>query len=226
MAAGFAGDLKMDFLDKIRTPQKSNSIKKQVIITIGILFFGVCMGWFSKFLDYRQAELPALLQVIDHILDFHNFLGGFAPWIVIAVCISVYSHTPIRAAINVFFFFSGFVASYYIYSNFVAGFFPRSYAFIWIAFTIASPFLAFLSWYANGTGLIALILSSGIIAVLLNTAFSYGMFYIDIRSWLNLLMLLLGIFVLRKSMKETIGMTGIAIAFAIIIEMIIPFSFY
>lgn len=184
------------------------------------------MGLFSKFLDYRQGELPALLQVIDNTLDFHNFLGGFAPWIVIAVCISVYSHTPIRAAINVLSFFSGFVASYYIYSYFVAGFFPRSYALIWIAFTIISPFLAFLSWYAKGTGCIALILSSGILGVLLNIAFSYGMFYIDISSWLNLLMLLFGIFILRKSMKETIGMIVIAIAFAIIIKMVIPFSIW
>ncbi len=216
----------MDFLDKIRVPQKSNPIKRQVIVTIDILLLGICMGWFSKFLDYRHAELPVLLQVIDNTLDFHNFLGGFAPWIIIAVCISVYSLTPIRAAINVFSFFSGFVASYYIYSNFVAGFFPKSYAFIWIAFTIASPFLAFLSWYAKGTGCIALILSSGILGVLLNTAFSYGMFYIDIRSWLNLMMLLFGIFILRKSMKETIGMMGIAIAFAIIIKIVIPFRFW
>ena len=216
----------MVFLDKIRVPQKSNYIKRQVIVTIGILLFGICMGLFSKFLDYRQGELPALLQVIDNTLDFHNFLGGFAPWIVIAVCISVYSHTPIRAAINVLSFFSGFVASYYIYSYFVAGFFPRSYALIWIAFTIISPFLAFLSWYAKGTGCIALILSSGILGVLLNIAFSYGMFYIDISSWLNLLMLLFGIFILRKSMKETIGMIVIAIAFAIIIEIVIPFSIW
>lgn len=216
----------MSVLDKIRAPQKSNDIKKQVVVTIGILLFGICMGLFSKYLDYRQGQLPALLQAIDNTLDFHNFLGGFAPWIVIAVCISVYSHTPIRAAINVFLFFLGFVASYYLYSYFVAGFFPRSYAFIWVAYTIFSPFLAFLSWYAKGTGWIALILSSGILGVLLNTAFSYGIFYIDIRSWLNFLMLLVGIFILRKSMKETIGMLGIAIAFAIIIEMVIPFSIW
>lgn len=214
----------MNFLDKIRIPQKANSIKRQVISTIDILAFGICMGLFSKFLDYRQAELPALLQTIDNALDFHNFLGGFAPWIVIAVCISVYSHTPIRAAINVFSFFTGFVASYYIYCNFVAGFFPKSYALIWIVFTIISPILAFFSWYAKGKGSIALILSSCIISVLMNTAFSYGMFYIDIRSGLNLIMLLLGVFVLRKSMKETIGMMGIAIAFAILIKMVIPFS--
>ena len=216
----------MFFLDKIRAPQKSDPVKRQIITTIGIFLFGIGMGWFSKYLDYRQAELPALLQVIDDTLDFHNFLGGFAPWIVIAVCISVYSHTSVRAAVNVFFFFSGFVASYYLYSNFVAGFFPKSYAFIWIAFTIASPFLAFLSWYAKGTGFIALILSSGVLGVLLNTAFAYGMFYIDIRSWLNVLMLLFGILVLHKSVKETIAALGIAVVFAIVMEAVLPFSFW
>jgi hypothetical protein len=216
----------MNFLDKIRTPQKSANIKKQSMVTIGILLFGICMGVFSKFLDYRHAELPVLLQVIDKKFDFHNFLGGFAPWIVIAVCISVYSHTPVRAAINVFSFFSGFVGSYYVYCNFVAGFFPRSYVFIWIAFTILSPFLAFLSWYAKGTGRVAIVLSAGIISVLLNTAFSYGIFYIDIRSWLNLLMLLFGVFILHKTMKETMGMMGIAVVLAIMIEMVIPFNFW
>lgn len=199
--------------------------KKQLIVTIGILLFGICLGVFSKFLDYRQAELPVLWQVIDGALDFHNFLGGFAPWIVIAVCISVYSNTPLRAAINVFSFFTGFVAGYYLYCDFVAGFFPRSYALIWIIFTIISPFLAFICWYAKGGGRISLILSSGVLGVLLNTAFSYGMFYINIQSGLNVVMLLLGIFILHKNWKETISMMGIAIAIAIIITIALPFRF-
>ena len=215
----------MDFLDKIRTPQKSNSIKGQVIVTIGILLLGISMGTFSKYLDYMQGHLPALLQAIDRALDFHNFLGELAPWIVIAVCIAVYSHTPFRAAMNVFLFFAGFVASYYLYCNFVAGFFPKSYAMIWIACTIASPFLGFLCWYAKGKGWVTIILSAGILGVLVNTAFSYGMFYINIRSWLNLLMLLIGILVLRKSVKETICMMGISVAFALIMEAVIPFRF-
>ena len=216
----------MDFLDKIRVPQKSHSTKRQIILTIGILLLGICMGTFSKYLDYTQGHLPVLLQAIDNALDFHNFLGGFAPWIVIAVCIAVYSHAPFRAATNVFLFFVGFVASYYLYCNFVAGFFPRSYAMIWIAYTIVSPFLGFLCWYAKGKGWVALILSAGILGVLVNFAFAYGMFYINIRSWLNLLMLLLGILILRKSFKETICMMGISIVFALIIKTVVPFLFW
>ena len=215
-----------EFWGKIRTPQKTYPMSKQVLISISILLFGVFMGVFSKYLDYRQANLPALLHLIDSTVDLHNFLGKFAPWIVIAVCIAVYSTTSIRAAINVFAFFTGMVTSYYLYSNFIAGFFPKSYAFVWIVFTAVSPFLAFLCWYAKGTGLVAFFLSSGVIGVLLNCAFYYGMFYIDISSGLELLMLAIGVIILRKSFKETIGMIGAGAVLAIIIKAVIPFRIW
>ena len=214
----------MNFLNEIRKPKESISTSKNIIFTIVILLFGVYMGVFSKFLDHRQAELQGILQMINNAIDLHNFLGEFSPWIIIAVCISVYSRTPIRAAINVFFFFIGFVSSYYIYSNFVAGFFPRNYAFIWIAFTILSPLLAFICWYSKGRGPVALLISSGIIGVLLNTTFSYGLFYIDLHSWPNLMILIFAVYILHKTPKETIGMLSISVVFAIFIKLIIPFG--
>lgn len=214
----------MEQLNHIRAPQKSDSRKKQVLVTAVLLLLGICLGWFSKYLDERQAELPGLLGQLDELLDFHNFLGGFAPWILIAVCLSVYSHTPFRAGINVFFFFVGFVASYYLYSALVAGFFPRSYALVWIAFTVASPVLAFFCWYAKGKGPVALLLSAAVSGVMLNTAFSYGMLYLDLRSWLNLVMLVIALWVLRKSPKQMLAMLGIAAAFAVLMKLVIPFE--
>ena len=208
----------MEQLNQIRAPQKSDSRKKQVLVTAVILLLGICLGWFSKYLDERQAELPGLLGQLDELLDFHNFLGGFAPWILIAVCLSVYSHTPFRAGINVFFFFVGFVASYYLC------FFPRSYALVWIAFTVASPVLAFFCWYAKGKGPVALLLSAAVSGVMLNTAFSYGMLYLDLRSWLNLVMLVIALWVLRKSPKQMLAMLGIAAAFAVLMKLAIPFE--
>lgn len=213
----------MQFLDTIRIPNKNHSLKRKILTLFFILFFGICLGTFSKFLDYRQSELPAFLQMIDSTLDLHNFLGSFSPWIVIATCIAIYSDTPLCAAIHVLIFFVGMVSSYYIYCNYIAGFFPQTYAMIWIAFTAVSPFLGFLCWYAKGKGPIALILSSGIIGVLINTAFSYGIFYVDIRSWLQVMMLFFGILILHKSLKETGIMIGIGIIFAIIIHNIVPF---
>lgn len=129
------------FLNTIRCKEKSISIRRQAMDTIGVLALGIALGTFAKVLDCTAGnELPFLFEY----LDVGNFLGRFAIWVLIAICISIYSNSSIRASINVFVFFAGMVASYYLYSKFVAGFFPRSYAMIWIGFTAVSPFLAFI----------------------------------------------------------------------------------
>lgn len=212
----------MGFFNNIRKADQQYSTKKQICVSIVILILGICLGTFSKFLDYRQAELPAPIMFIDEILDFHNFLGGFAPWIIIAIYISIKSYTPVCAGINVFVFFSGMVSSYYLYCNFVAGFFPKNYALIWIGFTIISPLLAFICWFAKGDGIISLVLSASIVSVLINIAFSYGIFYINISSLLNILMLILSIIILHKSVKETIFIIGLGAIFAILCNVFIP----
>lgn len=52
--------------------------------------------------------------------------------------ISVYKQTRntgliLLAGINVFLFFTGMLTSYYAYTRFIAGFFPKSYIMIWLA---------------------------------------------------------------------------------------------
>ena len=145
------------FLNDIRSAENPISSNRKIINTIAVLFLGIALGTFSKFLDFRQVELPSVLMAIDGALDVHNFLGRFAIWVLIALCISIYSNSAIRASVNVFAFFVGMVTSYYLYSNYVAGFFPRSYAMIWFGFTIISPFLAFVCWYAKGKGKLELL---------------------------------------------------------------------
>ena len=140
----------INFLNDIRNAENPISNNRKLINTIAILFLGIALGTFSKYLDFRQTELPGVLMAINGVLDIGNFLGRFAIWILIALCISIYSNSAIRASINVFVFFVGMVASYYLYSNYIAGFFPRSYAMIWFGFTAVSPLLAFVCWYAKG----------------------------------------------------------------------------
>ena len=137
----------INFLNDIRNAENPISNNRKLINTIAILFLGIALGTFSKYLDFRQTELPGVLMAINGILDIGNFLGRFAIWILIALCISIYSNSAIRASINVFVFFVGMVASYYLYSNYIAGFFPRSYAMIWFGFTAVSPLLAFFFFF-------------------------------------------------------------------------------
>ena len=214
------------FLNDIRNVEKPISNNRKIINTIAVLFLGIALGTFSKFLDFRQAELPSVLMAIDGALDVHNFLGRFAIWVLIALCISIYSNSAIRASINVFAFFIGMVASYYLYSNYVAGFFPRSYAMIWVGFTMISPFLAFVCWYAKGKSRPAFVLSVLILAVLFNMTFVYGWGYFEARSVLELIVFIIGLTVLRRdTLKSSVLMGTISIVFAFLLDMVIPFHF-
>lgn len=211
----------MNFFNRIRCANKQMPMSKKILHSIVVLFFGIVLGTVSKFLDTTPSnELPFIIER----LDVRNFLGRFAIWILIAVCISIYSNSSIRAAVNVFTFFLGMVTSYYLYSKFIAGFFPRSYAMIWFGLTAISPLLAFVCWYAKGKSKSSLAISSLIIAVLFNMTFSYGWIYFGICSSLELIVFICGLIILRRStIKETIVTTAIGIIAAMILNMILPF---
>ena len=214
------------FLNDIRSAENPISGNRKIINTIAVLFLGIALGTFSKFLDFRQAELPSVLMAIDGALDVHNFLGRFAIWVLIALCISIYSNSATRASVNVFAFFAGMVASYYLYSNYVAGFFPRSYAMIWFGFTIISPFLAFICWYAKGKSKSAWMLSALILAVLFNMTFVYGWGYFEARSILELAVFMIGVAVLRRdTLKGSVLMGSVSIILACLLNTVVPFHF-
>lgn len=182
------------FLNTVRCNEKEVSFRRQVLDTVAVLFMGIALGAFSKFLDNTAVnELPFSFEY----LDVRNFFGRFAVWILLGICISVYSSSSIRASINVFAFFAGMITSYYMFSYYVAGFYPKSYALIWIGFTIFSPFLAFICWYAKGKSKISLTLSAIMMAVLFHTTFVYGWAYLEPRSLLELICFVCGVVVLN-----------------------------
>ena len=214
------------FLNDIRNAEDPISNNTKIINTIAILFLGIVLGTFSKYLDFRQAELPSVLMAINEALDIGNFLGRFAIWVLIALCISIYSNSAIRASINVFVFFVGMVGSYYLYSNYIAGFFPRSYAMIWFGFTVISPLLAFVCWYAKGKSKQAIILSVLILAVLFNMCFIYGCWYFSPWSVLEVIVFIIGFIVLRRdTLRSTALMGTISIVLAFLFNIVIPFHF-
>ena len=206
------------FLERIREKRKT-ALSRQMISTILILLLGIVLGALSKFLDSTASNtLPLILEY----LDVRNFLGRFAIWMLLGLCIAVYSPSPIRAAVNVFAFFSGMVASYYAYSKWIAGFFPQSYVLIWAGFTAISPLLAWICWYAKGKGKLSLGISALLIAVLFNASFVYGWLYFNMRSILELITFLCGVAVLKQeSVKDTAIMIGIGIAVAFLVHLIV-----
>ena len=196
-------------LNNIRQPLYDISCTRKAVNTLLVFVFGVFMGIFSKWLDCIPSNyLPYLLEM----LDISNFFGRMAVWYLIAVILSIYSKTPLRAALNVFLFFSGMLAGYYTYTRIFAGFYPdTSYLMIWICLTIISPVLAFICWYAKGRGKIAAVISSIIIAVLFLQAFSFGFTYCNVLyQGLEIIVWLAGIAVLYKSPKQLAIMLGIS----------------
>lgn len=211
------------FLNKIRSIENEIPITRKIINTILILCFGIVLGTFAKFLDTTASNT---LPFIFEYLDISNFLGRFAIWLLIALYIAIYSHSSIRASLNVLVFFIGMVSSYYLYSYFVAGFFPKNYAMIWLGFTAISPLLAFVCWYAKGKSKISFILSVIIIAILFNFTFIYGWIYFDVYSILEEIVFGCALIALkRNTFRETTYMILSAVVIAVILNMLVPFRF-
>ena len=93
------------WLDKIRTPNRDIKLSLQVSYSILILLFGVALGVLSKWLDNMWINDAIWWQHILGIIDLRNVFSEFAIWLLIAIALSVYSSTPLRAALNVFLFF-------------------------------------------------------------------------------------------------------------------------
>ena len=208
------------FLEKIRMPEHGDSLKKQVLITCVIMLAGAVIGVLQKWMDGTPDNMfPTWMQELGIV----TYFGRLAVWVLLATIISVYSKTPLRASVNTFVFLLSMVAGYYIYCNFVLGFLPVSYMMIWIIIAFASFFAAYVCWYAKGHGIVAIIISSGIIGVLLAQAFSFthGLYvfdYMEIITWIA------GVIVLyRKSKKEFVIELLLSVVVAVIYQLFIPY---
>ena len=90
------------WLYKIRTPNRDIKLSLQMTCSILILLFGIALGVFSKWLDNMGINDAIWWQHILGIIDLRNVFSELAIWLLIALAISVYSSSPLRAGLNVF----------------------------------------------------------------------------------------------------------------------------
>lgn len=186
------------YLNEIRMPVKI-PVSKGIRNTILILLLGILLGAVSKFLDETASNsLPILLEKID----LGNVFSRTGIWIFIALLISIYSKSPVRAALDVFLFFCGMVASYYLYTIFIAGFYPKSYMMLWIGITFVTPFLAFICWYAKGNRPVSVLISSIIFLIITRQAFAFGFWYFDVRYAVEFMIWVAMLFVLYATPRR------------------------
>ena len=211
----------ISFLEKVRTSNNNlttfNKIKNSIIVFV----FGIVLGVFSKWLDNLSLNDNIWWQHILGIIDLGNVLSSLGVWILIAVCISIYSNSPLRASINVFIFFLGMCVSYHIYTIAFVGFNPRNYMLIWYGITLISPFMAFVCWYAKGNGIIAFIIKVSIITVMILCSFAIGMWYFDFTSIINTILFITTLVVLYDTPNKSIYSLICSIVMAYLIILFI-----
>lgn len=205
------------FLNKIREPDKSDSLKKKILFSSIIFIGGILLGLMSKLLDLNTFNSNFI-----NALDLGNFFSSMSIWLLLALALSVYSKTPIRAAINVFLFFLGVCISYHLSTIIFANFNPRNYMMIWYIFTLISPVLAFISWYSVGEGYIPLVLCSAIFYVMFSYCFGIGLLFFDFKGPLYFISFLFTVVVLYKTPKRSLISLLIGLTLAIFIS--IPFG--
>lgn len=211
-----------DFFNKIRTPDKTLKTSKKIINTILITLLGIVLGIFSKWLDNLSINDAIWWQHILGIVDLRNVFSYFGIWIFLAITISVFSKTPLRASLNVFLFFVGMTVSYHLYTIMFSGFNPKSYMIIWYGITTITPILAFICWYAKGDNKISIMISSVILAVMLIESFSVGLWYFYFKSVIDTLLFLGTMIVLYIKPKNSIY----SLLFAIVLTLIYSLRLY
>lgn len=211
-----------DFFNKIRTPDKTLKTSKKIINTILITLLGIVLGIFSKWLDNLSINDAIWWQHILGIVDLRNVFSYFGIWIFLAITISVFSKTPLRASLNVFLFFVGMTVSYHLYTIMFSGFNPKSYMMIWYGITTITPILAFICWYAKGDNKISIMISSVILAVMLIESFSIGLWYFYFKSVIDTLLFLGTMIVLYIKPKNSIY----SLLFAIVLTLIYSLRLY
>ena len=209
------------WLYKIRTPNRDIKLSLQITYSILILLFGIALGVFSKWLDNMGINDAIWWQHILGIIDLRNVFSEFAIWLLIALAISVYSSSPLRAGLNVFLFFAGMCISYHLYTIVFAGFNPQRYMMIWYGFTLLSPVLAFICWYGKGKTKVSLIIDTLILAVMMSECFAIGFWYFDITRIINVIIFVGSVVILYSEPKQTVvsllGAVVLSYAFRVII---------
>lgn len=207
------------FFESVRKPQRNVPLSGLISTTVGIILFGFFLGVLQKWLDSTASNhFPEILQQ----LDFRNYFGRLAIWMLLGTILSVYSPSPLWAAINTFSFFISMLAGYYLYCNYVLGFLPRRYMQIWIVISFFAFFMAYVCWYAKGNGIVAVFLSSLILGCLLAQAVNLGQGGVYVYHFLEVLTWLAGVILLRRRPGEFAVEMGLSIVIAFLYQCTLP----
>ena len=194
----------IEILNKIIKTNINIKMSNKIINSFFILLLGITLGIFSKWLDNLLIDNTIWWQNIFGMLDLRNRFSEFGIWLFIALTISLFSKTPLRASLNVFLFFVGMTTCYHLYTIYFSGFNPMRYMMVWYGITFISPIIAYICWYAKSTSKISIVICSLILYVMLSSSFGIGRWFVDLKNVIDTIIFVGTIIVLYVKPKSTI----------------------
>lgn len=194
-------NIKQEINEIRQLPDKLN-FKQELFFTLSVMITGTLFGLIAKSTDSFSI-----------IGDIGTNLGV---WIFVGTLITVYSHTPLLAALNLPIFLLSMLASYYLYGMFALGFFPKAYFIGWLVVSLLSPIGSFVVWFSRGKRWPAIISAAFPVAVLI--AEGYPAYYTyQIPFVLNLVFAVVLLVLLPKTHKQKLFTLITSCIFAFII---------
>jgi hypothetical protein len=149
-----------DYLSKIRPPADAGLTQRQRLARILLAgAAGAALGFLAKYLDSTTVAG-----------DIGTYLGF---WVLTTTILAAWSRSPAAAAAHASAFLWAMLASYYIYSMVLFGFFPRYYFLAWGSVALLAPAGAYGVWYARGDGWLAALGAALPIGVLLYEGYPF-----------------------------------------------------
>lgn len=128
------------------------TMRKKLMNPLAMFILGLCAGVLSRLLDIYTQNLGEIFSQM-------------AVWILFGTLISIYSHTPKKAAANTLTFCLGMLITYYTVAALSHGVYGKAFIIGWTAFALCSPVMAYFAWRTKGKGVFPKIISIGIVGV-------------------------------------------------------------
>lgn len=144
---------------------------KKLAITFAALLAGFGLGILTEVFSGMSARvLPQWLEAVN----IRNFFTTLMPWAFGTLIISLFSKTPLRAAINAITFSGGLLLGCCVYLGVFLHILPDwSNISYFVILTAVSPLIAAICWFGRGVGTVAGFVAAFILAYWFLQAFNF-----------------------------------------------------